>query len=241
MKLKTNIKWLLAICMVFTTVAVSHAGEPDTVKIRKLNERASALYFERVLDSAQKLAERANAMVNESLNGKDAGYGGVSQEQMKLLKAHALHILALSIEYAEPKAAIDSLKVAINLMEATVNTQELAELYLSMAGIYDFQVQNDLALKYYNRSIDLYRKAGDLEGQAMVLTNIGITYRDMGNYGEAMEVLLESLGLYRSLNDSIDAATTLLAIGFVYLMVHEWENALEVQEQALEIYRNLGD
>ncbi len=241
MKLKTNIKWLLALSLVFISGNFLRANEPDTVKIRQVIEHASNLYSEGVLDSSQLLAGRANAEVTKLLYAEEVQYDEAILDQMKLLKARALNILALSIESAEPQAAIDSLQLAIELMEETGNIVEKANLYSSMAMVYDFQAQNEVALEYHTMSIALYREAGNMEGQAMALTNMGITYRNMGNYGEAMEVLLESLDLYRNLNDSINVVETLLAMGFVYMYVDRWDGALDAQEQALEIYRNRND
>lgn len=229
----------LIIGFLLLSTLYTRAQEVDTLKIGQLNERAEDFYYQGYLDSTQTYSTEAIRLVNQMLASED--HSKTTKSQLKVLKAQALHFLAVSIENSKPQAAIDSLNIAISLMEETGNIGELASLCSTLGTFYDFRSQNDLAMEYRSKSASLYRKINDQEGLAMELTNIGITQRNMGNYGEAMENLLESLQLFREINDTTNVVETLLAIGFVYLYVDRWDEALEVQQQALEIFQGMND
>jgi signal transduction histidine kinase len=241
MKLIKHIKWLLLMALLVIASGIAFSSAQDTAAISDLNKRASDYYNDSYPDSSQLLASHANEWINRQLNNPGADHSAEFVDWLKVQKARALNILALSIERAKPQEAIDSLHLALKLMEEMENAVEQANLLSSIGFIYDFQAQNELALAYHQKSIDLFRDVDDQQGLATELTNIGITYRNMGNYGEAMESLLESLSVFRAINDSTNVVETLLAMGFVYLFVERWDDALKVQQQALEIYRNLND
>ncbi|MDZ7743400.1 MAG: tetratricopeptide repeat protein [Bacteroidota bacterium] len=232
---------MIMICLVFPITLFVHGHEPDTAGIRKINERATDFYYRGYYDSSQALAFDANKMANNILNGEETDHSKGSINHVKKLKAEAMNIWALSMENAALQAALDTLGLAVDLMIETGDIAEQARLYSSLGIIYDFQSQSELAMQYHNKSAALFREANDRSGLAMELTNIGISHRNLGNYGDAMENLLESLAIYRELNDSTDLVETLLAIGFVYLYVERWNDALKVQQQALEIYRGMND
>jgi len=236
-----KIKWLLVLCLILITGTTAFSMKSDTAQIRQLNERATDYYLKGFLDSSRILAVDANKMANQILGTEEKNRSKGYINRVKKLKAQAMNLMALSIESAEPQAALDTLHVAINLMLETGDIVEQANLFSSMGNIYDFKGQSGLALQYHNQSAELFRKANNRSGLAMELTNIGITHRNLGNYGEAMENLMESLSIYRELSDSTDVVETLLAIGFVYIYVERWDDALDVQQQALEIYRGMND
>ena len=48
-------------------------------------------------------------------------------------------------------------------------------------------------MEYYEKSLAIARKIGDVKGEGITLNNLGIVYQDWGQYAKAMEYLREVL------------------------------------------------
>ena len=59
--------------------------------------------------------------------------------------------------------------------------------------------QYDKALEYYEKSLELSRKLGDVKGEGNTLNNLGNVYKDWGQYTKAVEYYEKSLELKESL------------------------------------------
>lgn len=241
MKTSSVLRLSLLASLIFPFGQDTYGINPDTARIRHFNEKAYSYHNENMLDSSLNFANRALKSANILLMEEDVRSNPGYLRHVQKLKARALNHLSMAIKGKTPDAALDTLRMALKIMEQAGDLAEQANLYESIGSIYDFTFQNSLSLQAHSISVSLYREVGDRKGLAMALTSLGITQRYMGNYGEAMESMVESLKINRELNDSAAMAETLLAMGFVYLYVEQWENALQVQQEALDIYQGLND
>jgi tetratricopeptide (TPR) repeat protein len=55
------------------------------------------------------------------------------------------------------------------------------------------------ALEYFEKSLAIFRKIGDVEGEALTLKNIGDVYYSWGQYAKARENYEKSLAIFRKL------------------------------------------
>ena len=241
MKISSVLRLSLIVSLVFPFGPNAESINTDTARIRYFNEKAYDYYYNNMLDSTLNFASRALESANLLLLDENVRSNPGYLRHVQKLKARALNHLSMSIEGKTPYAALDTLSMALKMMEQTGDLSEQAYLYGSIGTIYDFTLQNNLALQAHSKSVSLYREANDRKGLAMALTSLGITQRSMGNYGDAMESMVESLRINRELNDSTAMTETLLALGFVYMFVEQWDEALQVQREALEIYQSLND
>ena len=241
MKTSSIVRLSLIASLVFPFGPDAGSINPDTARIRYFNEKAYSYYYHNMLDSSLNFANRALESANILLLEDDVRSNPGYFRHVQKLKARALNYQAMSVEGKSPESALGTLRMALEIMEQTGDLAEQAYLHGSIGTIYDFTLQNNLALQAHTRSVSLYREANDRKGLAMALTNLGITQRNMGNYGDAMGSMVKSLKINRELRDSAAMAETLLAMGFVYLFVEQWDEALQVQQEALEIYQSLND
>jgi CHAT domain-containing protein len=96
-------------------------------------------------------------------------------------------------------------------------------------------------IEKYQEALELFRRAGDRQGEAETLSNIGVIYNALGETQKALEMHNESLPILRVVGDRRGEATTLFNIGFVYRMQGEMQKALEKYNESLSIYRAVGD
>lgn len=135
------------------------------------------------------------------------------------------------------------------------NTIRELEVHLASASELQDKIEtiNTLALKLryrdVSRAISLTKTvqdlaAGDLAGDpaylrglAESLRNLGALHTQVGEYEEALRVLLEALTLYEQIEDKRDRITTYAQIGGVYLYLSSFVNALQYTLKGLELAR----
>jgi CHAT domain-containing protein/tetratricopeptide (TPR) repeat protein len=110
-----------------------------------------------------------------------------------------------------------------------------------MGVVYWSWDQHAKALEYYEKSMKIRRKIGDVQGQGVTLSTMGIAYGAMGQYAKALEYYEKSLEIRRKVGDVRGEGVTLNNMGAVY---HDWgqyAKALEHFEKSLEIESKVGD
>ena len=85
------------------------------------------------------------------------------------------------------------------------------------------------------------RELGDRSGEGKTLGNIGIVYRSLGDYPQALDYYEQSLAIMRELGDRSGEGATLIGIGNIYLLLGDYSQALDFYQQALAITREIGD
>ncbi|HEY4691845.1 MAG TPA: tetratricopeptide repeat protein [Bellilinea sp.] len=129
------------------------------------------------------------------------------------------------------------------------------EVHLASASELQDKIEtiNTLALKLryrdVSRAISLTKQVQQLEageaasdplyirGLAESLRNLGALHTQVGDYEEALRVLLEALELYEQIEDRRDRITVYAQIGAVYLYLSSFVNALQYTLKGLELAR----
>jgi len=213
----------------------------DTARINHSITLSHRLYEDFQYDSSLFYAAQALELSNQLLHLE----GFESEKQLftmiKSLKAQSYVVYARTIRGTDIQAAEDSLLAGLRLVSENGLISEEAAMYEGLGDVYHRKGQNDKALQYFKKALELYQKSGDQEQYLSQLINLGIVHRVMGNYGESLEYLMEALKTGRQVNDSTAIVESLLAMGFVYAFVEKWDNALRHQQEALEIYQQAND
>ncbi|WP_162292879.1 ATP-binding protein [Actinophytocola xinjiangensis] len=85
------------------------------------------------------------------------------------------------------------------------------------------------------------RRAGDRYGEAWVLNNLAIAYRDLRRIDEAKECFQQARVLRISLGDRVGQAWSLTGIGYLGLDEQRYGDAALNFGEALDIFREVGD
>ena len=111
------------------------------------------------------------------------------------------------------------------------------------------------AMNYYQRSLENFREAGSVVGEANILNNMGVIYNKQGDDSKALENFLASLRASEESGDIVRIGTALLNVGSVYMKKEQTQaKAIESFEQAIPyfieanytvgegvLYINIGD
>ncbi|WP_204153422.1 tetratricopeptide repeat protein [Leptolyngbya sp. CCY15150] len=136
---------------------------------------------------------------------------------------------------------VDNIRVAALRMESgdTESTRcygGLGTAYALQASFFYEKKEYLTAITYYNGALENFIRLNDSLNVALVLNNLGVAYRDSGDYPQALSSYEEALELRRGIGDASGEATTLNNIGELHVSRGEYAQALEHYQAALEIF-----
>ena len=74
-------------------------------------------------------------------------------------------------------------------------------------------------MEYFEKSLAITRKFGDVKGEGVTLNNIGTVYASLGQYPKALEYYEKSLAIRQKLGDVKGEGVTLNNIGHGLLLL----------------------
>ncbi|MES2062308.1 MAG: hypothetical protein V4456_10340 [Bacteroidota bacterium] len=142
--------------------------------------------------------------------------------------------------YTSPEQTISDANKALSIAEKIQYTKGIGESYRIM-GIGNYYLnQAGAAINNYLKSLEFFKKTGDLRSQAKVLNNIGNLYLD-NDYGKALEYLKSALSLTQKVYDPGLKASLYMNIGNVYYRKKSFSQALIYYDKSNVIFSSLGD
>lgn len=133
---------------------------------------------------------------------------------------------------------IDSLEhVLRNTNEDTVRVNSLNALSKQNIDISDFV----MAKQYADSALELAKKLNYKKGIANAHNNIGIVYKNQGNYPEALENYLASLKINEEIGDKKSIAHVYNNMGIVYQSMGNYPEGLKNSMASLKICEETGD
>lgn len=109
-------------------------------------------------------------------------------------QAAALRVQAIAYYFqADFPQALEQALEAEKRYSELGNRKEQASLLSLMGAIHGSSKQYQRALEVYRRALEVSRAAGDGNGEAIVLMNIGKTHYDLANYAESIQRYEQSI------------------------------------------------
>ncbi|MCF4968057.1 tetratricopeptide repeat protein [Nostoc sp. CMAA1605] len=127
----------------------------------------------------------------------------------------------------------------------------LATLYFNLGNIYkkrlergefqDYQKEQELAIKYLSKAVELQKELGLEKDLALSLNNLAALYRSQGKYSEAEPLFIQALALSRKLlgEEHPDVALNLNNLALLYSFQGKYSKAEPLHIQALALSRKL--
>lgn len=97
------------------------------------------------------------------------------------------------------------------------------------------------ALENFEQALSLWQKAGNSEGEAETLDQLGALQNKLGENNKAVNLLLQSLHIFQSVGDRRGEAMALSDLGNVENDLGDNQKALTYLNQSLPIRREVGD
>ncbi|HYU30829.1 MAG TPA: CHAT domain-containing tetratricopeptide repeat protein, partial [Thermoanaerobaculia bacterium] len=142
-------------------------------------------------------------------------------------------------DLGEAGPACERFREASGLFHQTNDRNNEAAALNALGVLAQDAGQPGAALKPLRKALTL-REPGS-RGQAVTLTTLGVSYRQLGRLDEARQAYAEALPIYRSLNDSRELARCLANLGRLETTASHDAAALDDFNRALALYRTLDD
>ncbi len=123
----------------------------------------------------------------------------------------------------------------------SVHTHSGAIKDIILGLILDIICEWRAAIGLYERVLTYVRGHVDGQLERIALGNMGVAYRNLGEYGRAIKFNERSLEISRRIGDVKGEGKILGNMGNTYRNLGEYHKALEFHEKALEISRRIGD
>jgi len=118
---------------------------------------------------------------------------------------------------------------------------ENVRLYIWFARLTNFKGDHEQALAILRNGLELFRKAGDREGEAEVLYMKALALSIHGNLAKVSELLQKSLSIYRVIENKPGITCVLQYLTLVYYYQGEFGMAEFCAVEGLELCRELKD
>ena len=96
-------------------------------------------------------------------------------------------------------------------------------------------------LQWIEASLSVAREIEHPDAEAILLSNMGLVYEDLGELKRNLECQQRSLSLCRESGQRDIEETTLGNLGLAYYALSQWRDAIDCFEQQLELAQAIGD
>lgn len=130
-------------------------------------------------------------------------------------------------------------KESLKIQEMLKDTLAMTGLINNIGISYFTQSNNLMALKYYQKGLNLLKDHP--EQQTRILTNIGIIYSSQKNYKQALKHYKQAYMLHKQANNPEGMATVLNNIATIYYAQKKYNKALGIYKQNLNNFKEIND
>jgi tetratricopeptide (TPR) repeat protein len=152
----------------------------------------------------------------------------------------------ITIDKDIPFISKEDLLELIEQIEVNKGNKEprLASLYASLAMIYnhrllsrrqlaDYRQEQDLAIEYYQKAIDLQKELNLELDLVASLNSLADIYYSRGEYQKAIKSCQQSLAIKGEMGDRVGEAKSYIGLGNLYSSLREYQKAIEFYSNSL--------
>lgn len=168
----------------------------------------------------------------------------IEKELNNLMRVSTLHrkIGDIYLQKFEIQKAVDAYQKALLLLTNQNDLHALAQTYTKLGTVYRSNLGRATeAIKYYEKSNEIYLNLNDSVQIAWNLNRIGNCNIDLGNYSKAYDLYQEALKIFTDKNDVIGIVAAYNNSGEIFRYQGNYTNALENYLQGLKISRETND
>lgn len=178
------------------------------------------------------LRKNASTSLNYSLEALELARQIGNREE----EAHSLYNLG----YAQDNMGLiteaeKTLHESRFICEEQKNWRRLAKVLNILADIACFHGDYQLAIRYYENSLEIVWQLHNKYSESLVMNNLGTAYLELFQYDQAEKYFLKSLQICREINDREGEAIALSNLGEMAAYQKDFSNAATYNQQSLEI------
>ncbi|MFQ6060287.1 MAG: tetratricopeptide repeat protein [Thermoplasmata archaeon] len=132
------------------------------------------------------------------------------------------------------RQSLEEIQRAVKDFEDLGAVDELARAYGNL-GATIFDIDADKALEFYEKSIEIARKTGEVRILAIGLSNASGCYANEGDKKKALDYLKEAEDIISRLNDPHLLVSVRIHLGCVYWSQQDWKKSERYFKKAIDI------
>jgi tetratricopeptide (TPR) repeat protein len=191
----------------------------DSIRIKAINE-----YYK-----SQTYAKPEDVLNLTFLHEKLATNSNNQQEISKAFneRSYAYYVMG------DVKNSMQTLKQSIAILEKLNDEFNLVAYYVNLANILSAEGQYKDAINYYHKSLDMFRKIGKWENEALTLNNIGIQLINLEGYDLALNHFEEALAIFKSKGKVEGTGYILAGMSLVYFNQGKLDLAINTAKESV--------
>ncbi|MBU8892435.1 MAG: tetratricopeptide repeat-containing sensor histidine kinase [Bacteroidales bacterium] len=130
---------------------------------------------------------------------------------------------------------------ALNMAHIVQDKKGISDAYNRIGNVYSFQNENELALEFYQKCLDIRLELDDSKGVSNIYNNFAVAYSAENQLGIALEYYFKALKESKERNDKVDISLYYNAIANTYEQLPDYKNAIENFLLSLEITIEIND
>jgi Nif-specific regulatory protein len=223
-----------------TLLSTAHEMLTDRIHLASLYRRMGEAY--------QQAGELANALhfLEKSLKLlREPAAGDEAQREAEVTEEILLTLLALARYYLSREDLKEAERISVQCLEHSgsapshLEARSRAQMLLGEVESRRSQPGQSLALNL--RALELAKQGENLPLLVEVLSSVGWSYVQGGEYDKAIERFQEALGVARTLGSKYDTAACYSSLGTIYHNRADHQRALEYFTLSLRLSSEIGD
>jgi len=133
-----------------------------------------------------------------------------------------------------------NLMKAKDIRENNERWDDLAKTLNNLGVLYE-NINIDKTLEYYNKSLEINEKVGNIAMKNGLLNNIGRVYYYKGKFDKSIKNLTDSLEIRERIGDKYGISLSFVNLGLIYADKGQFDKAIDYHKRSFEIVDELGD
>ena len=117
----------------------------------------------------------------------------------------------------------------------------ISKILNQLGDIYYILGDYQEVFRYYQQALDICRKSGDFNGEAISLSNLGLVYSGVEKYQQSTDFHRQSLTIAQEIDDLRIQAISLVSLGNVYNSLGGNQESIDYSRQSLTIAQEIND
>jgi serine/threonine protein kinase/tetratricopeptide (TPR) repeat protein len=139
------------------------------------------------------------------------------------------------------ESALESFEVALKYCEQTKDISQTITMHVNIGNIRDMLGDKKNASSHWKKAFKLNQTLGNLEQEAQLLLNLGISDYSEGKHEESIEKYTEALTIFNGIDYKLGTGLCYTNLAEAYIAILEYSFALQNIEKALTIFIELDN
>ena len=179
---------------------------------------------------------------DDAIAAYDEGISLAEATDSTLLKAKINGYLGkIYLRKGEYEKALGLQRTYLKESQNSGDKREIGQAYMNLGGVYWFMNDQQMAIRQWEESLNVFSNINYKQGIANVNDNLGVGYNKIGNYDKSLEHYMNSEEIMAKIGDVRGMSMVLLNIGVLYNHMGLYDKSLEYNRKSLQIKHKIGD